>query len=267
VEYAPLTILRAQAPGLVSRVHVVSGQRVESGQLLVELDNEQLHQELRDLDLALEQSEGRLRTLRNREQLAALEAELAEHKNLTDRREEKRREAAHLEIVAPCPGQVLTPHPEQLVGTYAAVGRELVALGDEDHKELVLSIDQEDIASFQDSLARPVPARMRGLGRQSGVLYRVAPAASTRPPSEAFCASAGGPVPVTAENDTEDGGKVSVPVFIQPRFEAAVQLTVEQSRQLRAGQRALVWPATRVPALAVSAYRGLRGWWRTHAKA
>ena len=161
VEYAPLTILRAQAPGLVSRVHVVSGQRVESGQLLVELDNEQLHQELRDLDLALEQSEGRLRTLRNREQLAALEAELAEHKNLTDRREEKRREAAHLEIVAPCPGQVLTPHPEQLVGTYAAVGRELVALGDEDHKELVLSIDQEDIASFQDSLARPVPAHAR----------------------------------------------------------------------------------------------------------
>jgi putative peptide zinc metalloprotease protein len=266
VEYAPLTILRAQAPGLVSRVHVVSGQRVETGQLLVELDNEQLHQELRDLDLALEQSAGRLRTLRNREQLAALEAELAEHKNLTDRREEKRREAAHLEVDAPCPGQVLTPHPEQLVGTYADIGRELVALGDEDHKELVLSIDQEDIASFQKSLAQPVSARVRGLGRQSGVLYRVAPAASTRPPSEAFCANAGGPVPVTTEDRTEDGGKVSIPVFIQPRFDAAVQLTVEQSRQLRAGQRATVWPATRGPALAVSAYRAVRGWWRAHGK-
>ena len=143
--------------------------------MLVELDNEQLHQEVLDLDLALQQSDGRLRTLRNREQLAALEAELAEHKNLTDRREEKRREAAHLKVVAPCPGQVLTPHPEQLVGTYADIGRELVALGDEDHKELVLSIDQEDIASFQNSLAQPVSARVRGLDRQSGVLYRVAP--------------------------------------------------------------------------------------------
>ena len=262
VEYAPLTILRAQAPGLVSRVLVAGGQHVQSGQLLVELENEQLQLELRDLDLALNQSELRLRTLRKREQLAAFQAELAEYKNLANHREEKRREAAHLKIVAPCAGQVLTAHPEQLLGTYANEGQELVALGDEDHKELVLSVDQEDIESFQHSVARSARARVRGLGRLSGVLYRVAPGASTRPPNEAFCATAGGPVPVSAEKR----GDVSVPVFIRPRFEAAVRLTAQQSRRLHAGQRATVWPATRAPALAVSAYRALRGWWQAHTK-
>jgi multidrug resistance efflux pump len=267
VEFAPLTILRAQAPGLVRRVLIVNGQHVEPGQTLVELENEQLQQELRDLDLALAQSELRLCTLRKRDQLAALQAELAEHKNLTDRREQKRGEAAYLELVAPCAGQVLTPHPEQLLGTYAATGQELVALGDEDHKELVLSIDQEDIESFQGSLGRAVRARVPGVGRQSGVLYRVAPGASTRPPRESFCATVGGPVSVSAEKERQGSeGEVSVSAFVQPRFEGAVQLTAEQSRQLRAGQRATVWPATGAPTLAASAYRALRNWYRAHTQ-
>ena len=109
VEYASLTILRAQAPGLVRQVFVASGEQVASGRALIELENEQLQQELRDLELALEQSELRLCTLRKREQLAALQAELAENKKLADRRQEKQREAAHLTIVAPCMGR--SSHP------------------------------------------------------------------------------------------------------------------------------------------------------------
>ncbi|MCU0961566.1 MAG: biotin/lipoyl-binding protein [Pirellulaceae bacterium] len=266
VEYAPLTILRAPVPGHVRRVLVTSGTQVEAGQILLELENDALRQELGDLDLALAQSDLRLATLCNRGQIAAQQAELAAYESLRERRDAKRREVELLTIVAPCAAKVLTPHPEHLVGTHADEGRELLALGDEVRKELVLSIDETDIESFQASVGREVRARIAGHGRQVGVLTRVAPAASRQSPHVAFCATAGGPVPVTAPRANGESRALSAPEFLTPRFEAAVQLTAAQSRCLHAGQRATVWPATPVPTLASSVYRTLRGWWRAHAR-
>ncbi len=264
VEYAPLTIVRAQVPGHVRQVRIAGGARVAAGQVLLELDNETLRQELGDLELALAQSDLRLATLRNRGQIAAQQAELAARQSLQERCDAKRRQVELLRIVAPCAGHVLTPHPEQLLGTYAEEGRELLAVGDECSKELVLSIDETDVESFQASFGREVRARIAGHGRQVGILARVAPAASTRPSHPAFCATAGGPVPVTTQSESSAAGERAVPVFLAPRFEAAVRLTAAQSRALHAGQRATVWPATPAPTLAMSVGRAARTWWRVH---
>ncbi|MFM2093125.1 MAG: hypothetical protein RIS70_249, partial [Planctomycetota bacterium] len=255
-------ILRARSGGLVKEITVRSGEFVRQGQPLARIENRQLELELRDLELEIAQAELRLRTLRNQEKLAAAQAEMAQLQNLYERLEVRRDEVAHLEILAPEDGLILTPHPEQLVGTYVKQGEEVLALGDESHKELVLSIDQQNVDSFQASLGKPVQSRLTNLQRLPGMMNRIAPAASVVPTHDAFCATSGGPVPVRA---SESNGSASVQ-FIEPRFEAAVQLDPELSRQLFAGQRAVVWPATGSPSLATGLCRGIAAWWRERTK-
>ena len=56
VEYAPLSVVRAAAPGFVTEICVASGDTVVAGQPIVVLRNDELQAELADLELALSES-------------------------------------------------------------------------------------------------------------------------------------------------------------------------------------------------------------------
>ena len=56
VDFAPLTVVRAHSPGFVRQVCVGDGQTVRQGAVLLVLENDQLRHDLRDVQLAVDQS-------------------------------------------------------------------------------------------------------------------------------------------------------------------------------------------------------------------
>ena len=148
VEYSPLAVVRAGSPGFVAEIHVRSGQQVEAGQLLAALVNLELQSEFRDVELAIKQSQMKSRALKQREELAAYQAEQKQLESLLKKREEKRDEVAQLTVRAPISGTVIVRDPDALFGTYATTGAEIVSIGDERRKELRMSIGQKDLDAF-----------------------------------------------------------------------------------------------------------------------
>jgi putative peptide zinc metalloprotease protein len=238
VEYAPLTILRAGCSGFVRAVHVRSGEHVEQGQLIAKLENRELSSEIRDLELAMEQSRLRARALEQQDELAASQAELEELDSLRKKLEEKQQEANHLTLAAPCAGRVLVRNTESLVGTYMTVGAEIAKIGAETNKEVRVSILQEDVHAFNTRLGSSVRVRLSGGQQLWCELTKLPPKASTSPTHPSLCAPHGGPLEVRTKRDREGGEEVHE--LLKPRFVGVVSLSPAESNSLRAGQRGLV---------------------------
>ena len=129
------------------------------------------------------------------------------------------------------------------LGTYAATGTEIVSIGDERHKELRVSITQEDVNTFQASVGAPVSARLPGGIRLTSCLTRVPPQASLEPPHRSLCAPYGGPLEVRVKEASQSRDPEDKYELVRPAFTGFVQLTPAVSVHLRAGQRGIVWLA------------------------
>ena len=57
VEYSDLSIVRSGASGFIHRLHVHDGMQVRSGDLLLELENDKLESEFRELESAILQAD------------------------------------------------------------------------------------------------------------------------------------------------------------------------------------------------------------------
>jgi putative peptide zinc metalloprotease protein len=243
VEYEPLAVVRAGSNGFVREVFVHSGQAVEEGQLIARLENEQLQVELHDVQLSIQQSLKKARVFKQRDELAAFQAEQKKLESLRKQLDEKSVEVAQLEVRAPISGTVIARDPDALLGTYASSGDEIVSIGDEQSKELRLSITQEDVDTFLASVGNRVSARLQGGVRLESDLTRVPPQASLEPPHRSLCSPYGGPLEVRPKESTESSDPEDKYELVRPGFMGFVKLPTEYSAQLRAGQRGAVWLA------------------------
>ena len=71
----------------------------------------------------------------------------------------------------------------------------------------------------------------------------VPPLASVQPPHRALCAPYGGPLEVRAKQTTDSRDAEDKYELVRPGFTGFVQLPIEDSGQLHAGQRGVVWLA------------------------
>ena len=90
IEYKTPTIVRADAAGFVKAVHVVAGQSVKQGDLLVELENRELETRLRGLELDREKSMIRSRSLHQNREIAAYQSEYASRQSIEKQTSELR---------------------------------------------------------------------------------------------------------------------------------------------------------------------------------
>ncbi len=260
VDYADLAIVRIDAPGFVESIHVVNGQTVEAGTLLVVLKNEDLAARVTDLELAIEQSEAKRTGLINRRELSAAQIELRQQQALREQLVESQVKAATLEIKAPVAGRVLARRLAYEVGNYLKSGTELVVIGNEDHKEILASVDQRDLEAFSDSRQTIARIQVRGVEVTPSSAFIVEPRASTRLPHPALAATHGGVVDVVAddrENDS-DGVRLS-----EPRFPLRSALDAVSSKQMHAGQLAAVTPQSGRQTIAGQLTRAMRDWARS----
>ncbi|NUQ65353.1 MAG: HlyD family efflux transporter periplasmic adaptor subunit [Pirellulales bacterium] len=244
VEYAPLAVVRIDSPGFVERISVKTGQQVQQGQVLAVLRNDELRLEWEALDLDIEQSSVRGRILYNDGELTKYQVELRDLEALKTKKAELDTRVARLTVRSPRRGYVVGRDLETLVGRFLPAGAELLSVAQEDRKQLLASVAQEDLDRFISALGRDVKARIHG---RSNPLCRVklasiAPKAAWALPNEALGAHAGGPLalkPCEADAD-QPAAQPAGYELLAPRFEAHLTIPPEQSASLRAGERGTV---------------------------
>jgi len=241
VDYSPPTIVRSASPGLVRELKVHDGETVKKGQVLALLENEELRVDLANIRNQIEQSRLQAGIHRQNDETAKEQAEAAKHRSLRKKEAEIQRQVDGLIVRAPISGQVVAHDLDSFVGRYLSVGDEIVVIGNEKIKEVILAAAQDDISSFTSQLGRSVRVRVLGDEGNSftACLSKIDPRASRTPPHAALGADAGGPLPVKSKRESPTSKKAESEL-LDPCFSGTILLTASQSLSLHAGQRVAV---------------------------
>lgn len=232
VEYKPITTVRSESGGFVREIVVSPGDRVSEGDVLARLENRELEDELRLVELAVQQSELRSRLHRQRGEMSQFQTEQDKLVALRAQRDERQREVHELVVVAPADGQVIGRRLPILLNTYVKQGDELCHIAMEREKEIQLSIHQDDVEAFQAQVGARVSIRCPS-GRVYANLSSITPRATDRPTHPALCSTHGGPLPVRANSSDDSRDAIRL---LEPRFIGHILLPDESSEDLLAGQ-------------------------------
>jgi putative peptide zinc metalloprotease protein len=233
VNYAEVEIVHARVPGFIKRVEVQNGQQVGRNDILLVLENPEIGGDGKQLDLLLQESRLKSRLLYRAEELSAWQAEQRQADMLKDQLEQKQKQLQDLALYASRPGRVIARHLEHLVGSYVKTGEKLLMIGDEAHKEMRVSIAQNDVESFRSMVGHKVQVRLDDYLENSfpAILERVEPRASIAVLNNELTALAGGSLPVQKNQDA------GLPEYqhLQPRFQGVIHFPSQIAETLFAG--------------------------------
>ncbi|MHB8974746.1 MAG: efflux RND transporter periplasmic adaptor subunit [Pirellulaceae bacterium] len=234
VEYTDLSNVRSGAVGFIDRIYVSDGQQVEIGDLLLELRNDELQTEFCELQSALSQADVLHRAALDEHDAARAQVALGNRRALVERFAEIQRQRDGLRIHAPVAGHIVARSLGNTVGTYVEEGTELLAVGDERSKELLVSVSHEQIEDVLPLLGQPVRFRCGGIRVDVGTLTRLEPRASRQLPHPALSAAVGGPLSVS---QADAGDERTEGRLVQPQFPGVIAVSPETSMRLACGER------------------------------
>jgi multidrug efflux pump subunit AcrA (membrane-fusion protein) len=243
VDYDPLVTVRAESPGFVRTLHVAAGQLVAAGTCLATIDNPTSVHDLLDVDLAIQQSALRARIMQGESDYTSLQVERTHRESLESQRSELAARVATLRPTAAIAGRIIGRDLQGLVGRYLHTGDELLAIGADEHKSIVVAVPQHEVEFFLRQVGTEARVRILGQGERirGARLAKVDPRASDQIPHAALAAGNGGPLPVAQIADgIQDGQSGPLTRLVEPHFRATIELPAEQARRLRAGQVAQV---------------------------
>jgi putative peptide zinc metalloprotease protein len=222
--------IRAQAEGFVKTVAVAPGEQVDTGQLVVELENPELEMRVALLRAQLDEWQARQLAARNTN-LEEVESAGDRIHNLQAAFHEAQQDMQHLKLLSSVNGQVVLPDVTDLPGRYVQRGDLLGYVVTQEPATVRTAIPQKDASLIQSDLQE---IRVRLASRPEilpATLVRHTPAAGNRLPSPVLGQPAGGPFAV----DPEDRQGVST---TEKFFQVDVQL--QKAGELRIGERAWV---------------------------
>jgi hypothetical protein len=175
--------------------------------------------------------------------------------SLEQQREELLQRAEGLTIRAPSRGHVIGRNLDALEGQYLPMGAEILSVGDEERKQVRLSVAQRDVDYFLQQVGQRPRIRIKGRSGSwtDSRLTKVNPRASWSVPHPALAAHHGGPLSVRPVKEASTGGAWEL---AEPRFLAIVALPPGDASRLRAGELARV----RIEAPDQSVFYRLLGW-------
>ena len=227
-------ISRAAADAFVRTVHVRHGQRVEKGQLLMELDQPELtleHQSMiDDLSLAHQQS---LQNRRNGN-IALADAKAHEAASLERRIKEMGQRIDDLQIVAERDGLVTTPKLQRLVGRFVRQGDELIRISDPNEKDIIAAVSEHDMTAYRLAVdsGQQADVRLRGGTHIKAVPTSLRPRARDQLPHPAMSALVGGPLAVRSTGDPDQPVRLA-----EPQLQSVTPLDPLTSAMVSAGQQ------------------------------
>ena len=236
VEYSDMQLVRVDSPGFIDKVHVQTGQRVDTGDILLTIRNPETESKLEDLELRILQSKRKSQILLRDNDRAGYQVEEKNRETLRKQRDELARQVDSLTIYATMPGRIIGRDLETLHGQYFEMGEVLLGIGEDSKKELKVSIAQKDLKSFVNQQDSTPYVRVRGRSRiRDTRLTRVDPRASVRLPHDALAAPLGGPLTVTNAESSEGSYQL-----LEPRFLGTVTIPNAEACNLFAGELAKV---------------------------
>ena len=259
VEYTPSTIVRSGVTGFIQEIYVTEGEEVELGQLLVEIENDELVNRLEQLQikkqqceieisLAVDQHDAALAYV-NRQTLSSLNEQIA---NLE-------RQVQSMKVTAPRAGRVVVRDLVGLLGTFVEEGTHLMNVADENSKEIIAMVGQQEIDEVRALVSCEVNVLTADWMSSSGVLDAVEPQATDRLVWQALAATEGGPLPVREHRDDRDSPSLRL---LEPLFQARIQPTVQTPNQLPAGIRVTAAVGYRTDTVASRANAWIAKWWQ-----
>jgi putative peptide zinc metalloprotease protein len=264
VEYAPLTVVRTDAPGFVEEVCVSNGQHVAEGDIIALLRNEDLRTDLADMELQAAQSIVMQRLHERNDEWTKGQIESARRESLAKKIAELRRRTDSLTVRAPSAGTVVAKDLDTLRGKYLPTGSEVVVLGSEDQKEMIIAVPQDDVELFHGQLDCHGEISVRtSSGRVFAArLTKVEPKASTELPHPAFATTTGGPLAVKPKSVPDDAGDKHRETIelLSPTFIARADLVQPPGVVVLAGQRATVKFTTATETTAERLWKAAEGW-------
>ncbi len=234
VRYEEEQPLRAPTSAFIVAIHVEDGQHVIEGQRLVTLENRDLEQEIVALAEQLNQSQIRARISLQEKQLAIYQAETESQIQLQKKLSEKQTAAAKLEIRSPFEGIVIGRKLADDLGRYVDVGSTILSLAKTHQPEIVVSVDQTDLASLQSPECDTFRAVFPGQSVLQCSLKHLDTRATTLPAHRALGADVGGPLAVRQAETPTDGEATTE--LLSPRVNVELKLPTAFRGQLLAGQ-------------------------------
>ncbi len=233
VRYSGEQIARASSDAFVVAVHVVHGQQVEAGMVLVELDEPELREQRDSKADELETAELRAVQFRRQGDIASALLESQRAEGLKRQLDELNEQVKGLMIVASRSGVALCPKIDAMLGCFVRQGDEVLRVADPKSMELLISVAESDAAAFESTCEQheKVSVRLRGgvwIHAQPEFLF---PRAQTTLPHPALASTAGGPLAVEASPDQQ--GQMQL---IQPRLECVTHLDPVACDEVYSGQ-------------------------------
>ena len=224
-------------------IHVLDGQLVDKGDLLVTLDNPELRQELQSLEIDIAISRLRLNTLFNAGEINEYQLEEESLAALDKKRFELEANIGDLTIVAPQAGQVLALELDMMEGQYFQPGTELLSIGQPGNIQAIALTKQADVDWVTANPNAEVELLIWGRHESSliqGEITHVNPRARDDLPHESFSASIGGPLAVVpreqVEGESDSLSEEESLMLVQPRVLVEVSFSDDVRASLLPGQ-------------------------------
>ncbi len=248
--------VRAEVDGFIEELHVQPGQQVSTGDVLITLRNRQLEAEHADLLLQLKQARLQRQAALNDYEPGNVRVAADLQTALESRLRKSSEQIAGLDLRAAIDGHVIVRNSDVLQGSYVSEGDELLLIDDLRSRELHLSVCQEDQPIVQMLSGQDIRVRIGTRAVMEGKLKRINPRATPDLKHPALATPEGGDLTVIAA----DNNKYQL---TEQRFEAVVELPVESSETLYAGERGHAVFGSASPTLASHMYGVMSGWIET----
>lgn len=259
--YRPETLVRSGAAGFVKSIHVRDSQSVRQGDLLLEVENRELVNRLRQVVLAVEQNDVRARQAAQAHD-ASMELVLRENgRALAEQRNQLRRQVEGLVVTAPRDGRVIDRQLAVKIGTYVEEGDPLLWVAAVGEKEMVAVVDQDSIQTVRLAVGKPVRIRTASFALSSGRLSRIDPRASDLLPDESLAATEGGPLSVRPRGEQDHDEDTEPYRLLEPHFQARVTLADDVARDIPAGMRVTASFGYRAESIATRIRTAVRRMW------
>ncbi len=260
VQFCNESVIRSDASGFVTAIHVTEGQPVAKGDLLIELENWELANELVTLKRLRDEAKIQSRIYQQNGNQAMMQAESQRVFRLTDQIKEKQSAAEGLEVVANCDGVIVQRSLANRLGSFVQRGDELVTVANLESKEIVVSVDQSEYDAAFWSVGKELRLMFPGRPVVNATLVSINPKASEKPTFPSLTAKMGGSLPVRPVSNAQSSETGEHFELLSPRFDVTVSMPEDFSQQVLAGQRGYAYFESTEQSLASYLYLAACHW-------
>lgn len=226
-------VIRAEASGFIEELFVRPGDSVHNDDTLLLLVNDELATNKKVLELDLTEVDLQKRAVHAQGRYGELQILEGRREVIVAKLENVQEDDKALLLRSPGDGKVVGKAIGNRLGTMVRKGEELFLVVNPEHKHLVASVAQNDIAAIKEQLNGEVLVDMTGagLGTFTGRIQKIIPTASTDLIHFSFAAPYGGPF------DVRPGPKNTYQLY-SPRFAVHISIPENVRHTLRDGQQA-----------------------------